>query len=195
MCNRFCEGPEGCRVQARGFTRVRHCECLSPAAKKEYERVRSLLRAGAIVLKLPAKPVVACPCCGAAMHFVAMIRPSRARPPPSAAPGPAKPAPAEPCLRRVNTARAPHWPPRKSRLDAPSAPKSGPPARVPPHVPLRPHKIWRSTSRMCPAPGKKLSPHRPSPLAPSEAQPSPASAANRSTRISIGALPKANLSC
>ena len=79
-------------VLPKGFTRVRHFGFLSPAAKKKYERVRSLLRAGAIVLKLPAKPVVACPCCGAAMHFVAMIRPSRARPPPTP-PKPATPSP------------------------------------------------------------------------------------------------------
>ena len=69
-------------VLPRGFRRVRHFGWLSPAAKKRFERLRGLLKAGAIRLVLPPKPPVLCPCCGVAMKFVSMHRPHRARPPP-----------------------------------------------------------------------------------------------------------------
>ncbi len=55
------------QVLARGFTRVRHYGWLSPAAWELYARVRQLLRAGGVVLLLPDKAAVTCPCCGHAM--------------------------------------------------------------------------------------------------------------------------------
>ena len=69
-------------VLPRGFMRVRHFGWLSPAAKERYARVRSLLRAGAAVLRLPDKVAVCCPACGSAMKFMLSLRP-RARPPPA----------------------------------------------------------------------------------------------------------------
>ncbi len=72
-------------VLPRGFRRVRHFGYLSAAAKGRYERLRSLLKAGAIVLLLPEKTAVCCEACGKAMTFLHAIRHShRARPPPSA---------------------------------------------------------------------------------------------------------------
>ena len=74
-------------VLPRGFRRVRHYGYLSAAAKERYERLRSLLKAGAIVLLLPEKTAVCCESCGKAMTFFAAIRHShRARPPPIAEP-------------------------------------------------------------------------------------------------------------
>lgn len=70
------------------LTRVRHYGWLSPAAEERYARVRHLLRAGDIVLILPAKPEIVCPCCGHAMTFFHTLR-TRARPPPA---GPSTPA-------------------------------------------------------------------------------------------------------
>ncbi len=76
-------------VLPRGFRRVRHFGYLSAAAKERYERLRSLLKAGAIVLLLPEKTAVCCEACGKAMTFFAAIRhPHRARPPPAAEPAP-----------------------------------------------------------------------------------------------------------
>jgi transposase len=61
----------------------------SAAAKERYERLRSLLRVGAIVLLLPEKTAVCCEACGRAMTFFGAIRHlHRARPPPSAEPAP-----------------------------------------------------------------------------------------------------------
>jgi len=70
-------------VLPRGFMRVRHYGWLSPAAKERYARVRHLLRAGEVVLLLPDKAEITCPCCGHAMKFLHALRP-RARPPPGA---------------------------------------------------------------------------------------------------------------
>jgi hypothetical protein len=73
-------------VLPRGFRRVRHFGYLSAAAKDRYERLRSLLRAGAIVLLQLDKPAVCCPGCGQAMTFLHAIRHQQhARPPPGAA--------------------------------------------------------------------------------------------------------------
>lgn len=69
-----------------GFRRVRHFGYLSAAAKERYQRLRSLLKARAIVLLRPEKPAVCCEACGQAMTFLRAIRhPHRARPPPPAA--------------------------------------------------------------------------------------------------------------
>jgi hypothetical protein len=70
-------------VLPRGFTRVRHYGWLSPAARERYARVRHLLRAGDVVLPVPDKADVLCPCCGHAMTFFHALR-TRARPPPGA---------------------------------------------------------------------------------------------------------------
>ena len=76
-------------VLPRGFCRVRHFGYLSAAAKERYERLRSLLKAGAILLLLPEKTAVCCEACGKAMTFLHASRhPHRARPPPTAAPTP-----------------------------------------------------------------------------------------------------------
>lgn len=73
----------------QGIRRVRHFGYLSAAAKERYERLRSLLKAGAIVLLLPEKTAVCCEACGKAMTFFGAIRhPHRARPPPIAGPAP-----------------------------------------------------------------------------------------------------------
>ena len=48
-------------VLPRGLTRVRHFGFLSAAAKARYERVRSLLRAGAVRLVLPINHFIAAP--------------------------------------------------------------------------------------------------------------------------------------
>ncbi len=72
-------------VLPRGFRRVRHFGYLSAAAKERYERLRSLLNAGAITLILPEKTAVCCAACGQAMTFLHAIRSRhRARPPPVA---------------------------------------------------------------------------------------------------------------
>lgn len=72
-------------VLPRAFRRVRHFGYLSPAAKERYERLRSLLKAGAIVLILPEQNPVCCEACGKAMTFLHAIRHHhRARPPPVA---------------------------------------------------------------------------------------------------------------
>jgi hypothetical protein len=72
-------------VLPRGFCRVRHFGYLSAAAKERYERLRSLLKAGAIVLILPEKNPVCCEACGKAMTFLHATRHHhRARPPPIA---------------------------------------------------------------------------------------------------------------
>ena len=72
-------------VLPRGFRRVRHFGFLSAAAKERYERLRSLLRAGAITLILPEKTAVCCEACGQAMTFLRATRhPRRARAPPAA---------------------------------------------------------------------------------------------------------------
>ena len=68
-------------VLPRGLMRVRHFGWLSPAAKNRYARVRALLRAGEVVLKLPDKQAVCCPGCGSGMKFMLALR-TRARPPP-----------------------------------------------------------------------------------------------------------------
>ncbi len=68
-------------VLPRGFTRVRHYGWLSPAARERYARVRQLLRAGDVVLSLPDKAEILCPCCGHVMTFFHALR-TRARPPP-----------------------------------------------------------------------------------------------------------------
>ncbi len=74
-------------VLPRGYRRVRHYGYLSAAAKERYERLRSLLKAGAIVLILPEKTAVCCEACGQAMTFLHAIRHHhRARPPPAAEP-------------------------------------------------------------------------------------------------------------
>lgn len=76
-------------VLPRGFCRVRHFGYLSAAAKERYERLRSLLKAGSIVLLLPEKTPVCCEACGKAMTFLHASRhPRRARPPPTAKPTP-----------------------------------------------------------------------------------------------------------
>jgi len=76
-------------VLPRGFRRVRHFGYLSAAAKARYERLRSLLKAGAIVLILPEKTAMCCEACGKAMTFLHAIRHHhRARPPPAAEPTP-----------------------------------------------------------------------------------------------------------
>jgi hypothetical protein len=76
-------------VLPRGFRRVRHFGYLSAAAKERYERLRSLLKAGAIVLLLPEKTAVCCEACGKAMMFLHATRlHRRARPPPAAEPTP-----------------------------------------------------------------------------------------------------------
>ncbi|MCX6858349.1 MAG: transposase [Verrucomicrobia bacterium] len=75
-------------VLPRGFRRVRHYGYLSAAAKERYERLRSLLKAGAIVLILPEKTAVCCSACGCAMTFLHALRHHRARPPPAAEPTP-----------------------------------------------------------------------------------------------------------
>ena len=70
-------------VLPRGFCHVRHFGYLSAAAKERYERLRSLLKAGALVLLLPEKTAVCCEACGKAMTFLHASRhPHRARPPP-----------------------------------------------------------------------------------------------------------------
>lgn len=71
-------------VLPRGFRRVRHFGYLSAAAKERYERLRSLLKAGEVVLILPETPAVCCPGCGQAMTFMHAHRVlrHRARPPP-----------------------------------------------------------------------------------------------------------------
>ena len=68
-------------VLPRGLMRVRHFGWLSPAARERFARVRGLLRAGDVVLKLPDKQVVCCPGCGGGMKFMTALR-TRARPPP-----------------------------------------------------------------------------------------------------------------
>jgi hypothetical protein len=68
-------------VLPRGFTRVRHFGWLSAAARRQYERARTLLRAaaaGPAVLPPPRPP--ACPCCGRPMTFLRCLRPARAPP-------------------------------------------------------------------------------------------------------------------
>jgi hypothetical protein len=65
----------------RGFTRVRHYGWLSPAAWAQYARVRQILRAGDVVLSLPDKAEILCPCCGHVMIFFHALR-TGARPPP-----------------------------------------------------------------------------------------------------------------
>jgi Putative transposase/Transposase zinc-binding domain len=73
-------------VLPRGYRRVRHFGYLSAAAKERYERLRSLLKAAAIVLIPPGKTTVCCEACGQAMTFLRAIRHHhRARPPPRAA--------------------------------------------------------------------------------------------------------------
>ena len=73
-------------VLPRGFRRVRHFGYLSAAAKDRYERLRDLLRAGAIRLLQLDKPEVCCSACGQAMTFLRATRHAhRARPPPIAA--------------------------------------------------------------------------------------------------------------
>ena len=75
-------------VLPRGFRRVRHFGYLSAAAKDRYQRLRDLLRAGAIVLLQLDKREVCCAACGQAMKFLHAIRHQhhhRARPPPIAA--------------------------------------------------------------------------------------------------------------
>ena len=72
-------------VLPRGLMRVRHFGWLSPAAKNRYARVRGLLRAGEVVLKLPDKQAVCCPGCGSGMKFMLALR-TRARPPPAVTP-------------------------------------------------------------------------------------------------------------
>jgi hypothetical protein len=68
-------------VLPRGFTRVRHFGYLSAAARRQYERMRALLRAAAATPPdLPPPPAPACPCCGRPMTFVRCARPARAPP-------------------------------------------------------------------------------------------------------------------
>ena len=69
-------------VLPRGFTRVRHFGYLSAAAKERYDRLRTLLRAGAVVLILPDKRPVCCEACGSAMRFTHFVRPRTRAPPP-----------------------------------------------------------------------------------------------------------------
>lgn len=68
-------------VLPRGFRRVRHFGFLSPAAKKQYARLRTLLSAAAVTPAPAAAPVApACPCCGHPMSFLRCRRPARAPP-------------------------------------------------------------------------------------------------------------------
>jgi len=70
-------------VLPRGFVRVRHFGYLSAAARQRYDRLRALLRAGAVRLLLPDKPLHCCPGCGAdAMQFLFVLRPCHSRAPP-----------------------------------------------------------------------------------------------------------------
>jgi len=73
-------------VLPRGFMRVRHFGFLSAAARERYQRLRTLLRAGAVRLVLPEKPVRCCPGCGGGLLFMCAIRPRHSRAPPPAAP-------------------------------------------------------------------------------------------------------------
>lgn len=69
-------------VLPRGFRRVRHFGYLSAAAKTRYERLRSLLRAAAIIILLPEKRPVCCTACGKAMTYLHATRHHHhARPP------------------------------------------------------------------------------------------------------------------
>jgi hypothetical protein len=71
-------------VLPRGFVRVRHFGYLSAAACGSYQRVRALLRAGAVRLLLPETPPHCCPACGLeAMQFLFVIRPGQCRAPPT----------------------------------------------------------------------------------------------------------------
>jgi Putative transposase len=73
-------------VLPRGFVRVRHFGYLSAAACGSYQRVRALLRAGAVRLLLPDTPPHCCPVCGLeAMQFLGVIRHGRCRAPPTVA--------------------------------------------------------------------------------------------------------------
>ena len=79
------------KVKGHEFLRLflQHVGYLSAAAKECYERLRSLLKAGAILLLLPEKTAVCCEACGKAMTFLHASRhPHRARPPPAAEPTP-----------------------------------------------------------------------------------------------------------
>jgi hypothetical protein len=70
-------------VLPRGFVRVRHFGYLSAAARQRYDRLRALLRAGAVRLVLADKPLHCCPACGAdAMQFLFVLRPCHSRAPP-----------------------------------------------------------------------------------------------------------------
>jgi hypothetical protein len=60
---------------------VRHFGYLSAAARRQYERVRTLLRAAAVApATAAAPPAPACPCCGHPMTFLRCRRPARAPP-------------------------------------------------------------------------------------------------------------------
>jgi hypothetical protein len=74
-------------VLPRGFVRLRHFGYLSAAACDRYQRLRALLRAGAVRLLLPDAPARCCPGCGAgAMQFLFCLRPGHSRAPPIRAP-------------------------------------------------------------------------------------------------------------
>ena len=66
--------PAGCRAGQPG-------RLFSPALAISPARVRQLLRAGDVVLSLPDKAEILCPCCGHVMIFFHALR-TRARPPP-----------------------------------------------------------------------------------------------------------------
>ena len=73
-------------VLPRGFVRVRHFGYLSAAACGRYQRVRALLRAGAVRLLLPEAPPHCCPVCGFdAMRFLGVSRHGQCRAPPTVA--------------------------------------------------------------------------------------------------------------
>jgi hypothetical protein len=71
-------------VLPRGFTRVRHFGFLSPAAKARYERVRSMLQAGAVPVVKLEPWAVPCPCCGQPLTLVGIRRRGESPPRPVA---------------------------------------------------------------------------------------------------------------
>ena len=71
-------------VLPRGIVRVRHFGYLSAAVCGSYQRLRALLRAGAVRILLSQTPLHCCPGCGFdAMQFLCVIRHGQCRAPPT----------------------------------------------------------------------------------------------------------------
>ena len=67
-------------VLPKGLTRVRHYGYLSAAAVKAYRRLRFLLGGAQLVVELPPREPMRCPCCDQPMRRMRAIRPARGPP-------------------------------------------------------------------------------------------------------------------